>query len=116
VIIADGSIIIDAHTDRAVIGIRNVIGSGATIRTSVLMWADFYQAEAWEAKPTFQHSASDAAATLRVPLSTRNARIGKGVVTTPEGKPANADCENYCIRDGVVVIPKGTVISTGTLI
>ena len=44
------------------------------------------------------------------------ARIGEGAVITPEGKPANADGENYCVRDGVVVVPKGTVIPAGTLI
>jgi glucose-1-phosphate adenylyltransferase len=44
-IIADGSIITDAHIDRTVIGIRSVIGRGTTIRNSVLMGADFYQAE-----------------------------------------------------------------------
>ena len=46
----------------------------------------------------------------------KNARIGDGIVITPEGKPANVDGENYCIRDGAVVVPKGTVIPAGTLI
>jgi glucose-1-phosphate adenylyltransferase len=31
------------------------------------------------------------------------------------GKPENVDGENYYIRDGVVVVPKGAVISDGTL-
>src|SRR6516164_4764110 len=44
----------------------------------------------------------------------KNARIGEGVVITPEEKPAKADGENYCIRDAVV--PKGAVIPTGTSI
>ena len=43
-------------------------------------------------------------------------RIGEGVVITPEGKPTNADGENYFIRDGVVVVPKGAVVPDGTLI
>jgi glucose-1-phosphate adenylyltransferase len=46
----------------------------------------------------------------------KNARIGDGVVITPEGKPANVDGGNYYIRDGVVVVPKGAVISDGTRI
>jgi len=33
-------------------------------------------------------------------------------VITPEGKPENVDGENYYIRDGVVVVPKGAVIRT----
>jgi glucose-1-phosphate adenylyltransferase len=38
------------------------------------------------------------------------------VVITPEGKTENADGENYFIRDGVVVVPKGAVIPAGTKI
>jgi glucose-1-phosphate adenylyltransferase len=37
-------------------------------------------------------------------------------VITPESKSANVDGANYYIRDGVVVVPKGAVISAGTKI
>ena len=40
----------------------------------------------------------------------KNARIGDGVVITPDGKPDNYDSENYYIRDGVVVVPKNAVL------
>jgi glucose-1-phosphate adenylyltransferase len=116
VIIADGSIITDAHIDRAVVGIRSVIGSGTTIRNSVLMGADFYQAEAWEPKPGAPPLGIGCRCRIEGAIIDKNARIGEGVVITPEGKPDNADGENYCIRDGVVVVPKGTVIPAGTLI
>ena len=43
----------------------------------------------------------------------KNARIGDGVVITPEGKSANLDADNYFIRDGIVVIPKNAVIPAG---
>jgi glucose-1-phosphate adenylyltransferase len=46
----------------------------------------------------------------------KNARIGDGVVITPNGKPANVDGDNYYIRDGVVVVPKNAVIPAGTRI
>jgi glucose-1-phosphate adenylyltransferase len=38
------------------------------------------------------------------------------VSISPAGKPANCDGENYCIRDGVVVVPKGAIIPDGTQI
>ena len=44
----------------------------------------------------------------------KNARIGHGVVVTPQGKPDNSDGANYYIRDGIVIIPKGAVIPDGT--
>src|SRR6202011_4517752 len=47
-IVGDGCIISDAHIERAIIGIRSIIKSGATIRNSVIMGADFYEDEANE--------------------------------------------------------------------
>ena len=46
----------------------------------------------------------------------KNARIGDNVHISPEGKPENFDGENYKIRDGIVVVPKGAVIRSGTTI
>jgi len=43
----------------------------------------------------------------------KNARIGDGVVITPEGKSQNLDADNYFIRDGIVVVPKNAVIPQG---
>jgi glucose-1-phosphate adenylyltransferase len=113
-IIADGSIITDAHIDRAVIGIRSVIESGTTIRNSVLMGADFYQDEAWDPKPGTPPLGIGRRCHIEGAIIDKNARIGEGVVITPNGKSAHADGENYYIRDGVVVVPKGAVIMAGT--
>ena len=43
----------------------------------------------------------------------KNARIGDDVTITPDGKPADMDDPLYCIRDGIVIIPKGGVIPPG---
>src|SRR6195256_428739 len=42
-IISDGCIISDAHLERSVIGIRSIIQSGATIRNSIIMGADYFE-------------------------------------------------------------------------
>src|SRR5438094_8444458 len=42
-IISDGCIISDAHLERCVVGIRSVIQSGATIRNTIVMGADYFQ-------------------------------------------------------------------------
>ena len=118
-IVGDGCIISDAHIERAVIGIRSIIESGATIRNSVIMGADYYEDEAFEAfqdagpRPPIgigRNSVIDRA------IIDKNARIGESVVITPDGKAPNVDSTNYYIRDGVVVIPKNAVIPNGTWI
>src|SRR5207253_10570304 len=42
-IVSDGCIISDAHLERSLVGIRSVIQSGATIRNSIVMGADYFE-------------------------------------------------------------------------
>ena len=110
-IISDGCIISDAHLERSVIGIRSVIQSGATIRNSIVMGADYFELERTDAsQPPIgigRNCVIDRA------IIDKNARIADAVVITPEGKPPNFDADNYYIRDGIVVIPKNAVIPAG---
>jgi len=115
-IIADGCIITDAHIDRAVIGIRSVIESGTTIRNSVIMGADFYPEEAPKPKAGNPRLGIGRHCHIEGAIIDKNARIGEGTVITSKGKSANADGENYYIRDGIVVVPKGAVITAGSRI
>jgi glucose-1-phosphate adenylyltransferase len=110
-IISDGCIISDAHLERCVVGIRSVIQSGATIRNSIVMGADYFELEQTDSSKLpigiGRNCVIDRA------IIDKNARIADGVVITPEGKPPNLDSDNYFIRDGIVVIPKDAVIPAG---
>ena len=115
-IIADGCIITNANIERAVIGIRSVIENGSTIRNSVLMGAYFYQDEDPQPKPDLPPLGIGRHCVIEGAIIDKNARIGDGVVITPEGKSADMDGDNYYVRDGVIVVPKGAVIPAGTSI
>jgi glucose-1-phosphate adenylyltransferase len=111
-IISDGCIISDAHLERCVIGVRSIIRSGATIRNSIVMGADYFDPliPADPARPPIgigKNCVIDRA------IIDKNARIADGVVITPEGKPRDFDGEGYFIRDGIVVVPKDAVIPPG---
>ncbi len=108
-IISDGCIISDAHLERCVVGIRSFIQSGATIRNSVVMGADYYETDSAGRIPIGigRNCVIDRA------IIDKNARIADGVVITPEGKPDNFDAVNYYIRDGIVVVPKDATIPPG---
>jgi glucose-1-phosphate adenylyltransferase len=111
-IISDGCIISDAHLERSVIGIRSIIQSGATIRDSIVMGADFFEHDRLRdhSLPAIGIGRS---CVIDRAIIDKNARIADGAVITPEGKPANLDAENYFIRDGVVIVPKNAVIPAG---
>ena len=111
-IISDGCIISDAHLERCVIGVRSIIQSGATIRDSIVMGADYFEQDRHvdEKQPAIgigRNCVIDRA------IIDKNARIADGVVITPEGKPADFDGDNYFIRDGIVIVPKNAVIPAG---
>jgi glucose-1-phosphate adenylyltransferase len=113
-IISDGCIISDATLDRCLVGIRSVIGSGSTLRNSIIMGSDFYEADL--GPPT-----SDSVPAMGIGrncviercIVDKNARIGDGVVITPEGKPDPFDGDGFYVRDGIVVIPKNGVVAHG---
>lgn len=121
-IVSDGCIISDAHIDRAVIGVRSNIRSGTTIKNSVIMGADYYEENVPDGLPPLgigENCVIDHA------IIDKNARIGNGVVITPEGKgdhcdgpparwPDGKDKPLWYIRDGIIIVPKNAVIPDGT--
>ncbi len=46
----------------------------------------------------------------------KDARIGKNVRISNEGRFENHEGSNYVIRDGIVVIPKGAIIHDNSVI
>jgi glucose-1-phosphate adenylyltransferase len=111
-IVSDGCIISDAHLERCVVGIRSIIQSGATIRDTIVMGADYFEMDS-ATEPGGPPIGIGRNCMIERTIIDKNARIGDGVVITPEGKPVNVDAENYFIRDGIAVIPKNAVIPAG---
>ncbi len=114
-IISDGCIISDAHLERCVVGVRSYIGSGTKIRQSIVMGADFYDASK-EKQSGLPDIGIGRNCVIDHAIIDKNARIGNGVVITPEGKPEKFDGENFYIRDGIVIVPKNASIPDGTSI
>ena len=119
--ISDGCIIVDAKIEHSIIGIRSRIETGATIKDSIIMGLDDY-----ETPEQAQGNIARGLPPLGIgrnchierAIIDKNARIGEGVHISPVGKPENLDGEgdNWYIRDGIVVVPKGGVIRSGTVI
>ena len=114
-IVSDGCIITDAVIENSIIGIRSIIETGSTVKDSVVMGADYFNSEvpSQETEPPLGIGHN---CTITRAIIDKNARIGNNVVISPEGKENESEGENYVIRDGVIVIPKGTVIPDGSWI
>jgi glucose-1-phosphate adenylyltransferase len=118
-VIAEGCVIVDAHIERAVIGIRSRIDAGTVIKDSILLGLDDYEttdevlAAHIRGLPPFGVGKNSH---IERTIIDKNARIGDNVRISPEGKPEHYDGDNYYIRDGIVIVPKGGVIRSGTVI
>jgi glucose-1-phosphate adenylyltransferase len=118
-IISDGCIISHCHVSRSVIGVRSLVDIGSHITRTVMMGSDYYESEeslssnAIENRPRIgigKYTRVDSA------IIDKNARIGDHCVITPYGKPETVDHPLYFVRDGIVIIPKDTVVPHGTVI
>ncbi len=119
-LVSDGCVVGEgSQLERSVIGLRSHIGRNVVVRDSVLMGADRYETEAERAAnrsrgiPDFL--LGDGAVVERAILD-KDCRIGRNVRIVNRDGLTNAEGDNYVIRDGIVVIPKGAVVADGTVI
>ncbi len=115
-IISDGCVISDATIERAVIGVRSFINSGTTIRNSILLGSDFYEADMAYQREGGTPLGIGHNCVIDHAIIDKNACIGDNVVITPENKPDHFDGPNFYVRDGIVIIPKNTTIPSNTWI
>jgi glucose-1-phosphate adenylyltransferase len=115
-LIADGCIINDAVIEHSLIGVRSRIEAGAEIRDSLVMGADYYETPDRRSPLGAPLMGIGQGTRIERAIVDKNARIGDDVRISPEGKPAHFDGPNFYVRDGLVVIPKGAVVMSGSTI
>jgi glucose-1-phosphate adenylyltransferase len=116
-IINEGCYIERAAIDRSIVGIRTTIQRGATIARSVLLGADFYEADDdATARGDNPRLGIGRDVVLDGVIVDKNARIGDGAHLVNERGVDHADGDGYFIRDGIVVVPKDGAIPPGTRI
>jgi glucose-1-phosphate adenylyltransferase len=118
-IISDGCILSHCHISSSVIGVRSFVDIGSHVTRTVVMGADYYEPpEALTANEATNRPRIGIGRHTRIDqaIIDKNARIGDNCVLTPHGKPETADHPLYYIRDGILIIPKDTIVPNGTLI
>ena len=118
-IVSDGCVIRKSILDQAVIGIRSRIGTGCQIRRSVLMGADYYETPAQQEDNRKRQRPAigiGEGTMIEDAIIDKNVRIGRNVRIGAAGKERSVDGKNFYVRDGVVIIPKGSTIPDGSVI
>jgi glucose-1-phosphate adenylyltransferase len=115
-LLSDGCIITSATIRRSIIGVRSVIESGCEITDSIIIGSDYYnKLRVIDGEENSQPILIGEGTKIHRAIIDKNVTIGKNVEIHPRGR-INEDTEWCHIRDGIVVVPKGTVIPDGTVV
>jgi len=119
-LVSDGCVVQEQTTvERSVIGLRSRIGRNVTIRDTVLIGADRFETEkeraANRARRIPDLVVGDGAVIERAILD-KDCRIGANVRLINRRGVVEDEGDNYVIRDGIVCIPRGTIVPDGTVI
>ena len=114
--IADGGYIQAEQVTHSIVGLRSRIGRNTVIRDSLLMGADFYQTgaerQADKERDIIPVGIGDNCR-IRNAIIDKNARIGNDVIIGEKSYTVDFEDDHYVIKDGIVVVPKNSVIPSG---
>lgn len=115
VIIAEGCIIEASRIERSVIGIRSRIGKGTTIESSIVMGNDNFPTPDDLDKQSREMPLMGIGQRCYIShaIVDKNVRIGNDVRIVGGSHLDDGEYDNYHVVDGIVIIPKGSVIPDG---
>ncbi len=119
-LISDGCIVQEGTTlERCVVGVRSRIGRNVVLRDTVLIGADRFETDL-ERLSNRQRGVPDLGigdnCTIENAIVDKDCRIGRNVRITNHRGVIDAETDQWVIREGIITIPRGTVIADGTVI
>jgi glucose-1-phosphate adenylyltransferase len=110
-LISNGGFIDSGTTiDNCVVGVRSNIGSNVSLRNCIVMGADYYDDNTGVPIAGTEPAIGNGT-TIENAILDKNCRIGKNVtIKMREGIESECDMKGLVIRDGIIVVPKGSVI------
>ncbi len=116
VLLADGCRIHDSKIINSVIGLRSQIAGNTRIKSSIIMGADYYDTpERRQANQSLPLGIGKGAS-IEGAIIDKNCRIAADVIIKPFPHGTEMDKGDWVVRDGIVVVPKSTILPVGTRI
>lgn len=118
-LVVEGSHVVGATISNCVLGIRSRVGEGSVLTDVVLQGNDYYDGE----HSLFDENKDDGIGLgigkncrLERCILDKNVRIGNDVIIRAHPDVSNFEGPYCWIRDGITVVPKGTMIPSGTIL
>lgn len=115
VLLADGCQIRHAEISDSIVGLRSQIADGVQMKNSILMGADYYDPPGEDPRGGLPIGIGTDCR-VEGAIIDKNVRMGEGVTILPFPPGTEIDTGSWVVQDGIVVIPKSTVLHPGTYI
>ncbi len=118
-IVNEGAILEECYIKDSMIGVRSRVRQGSKIINTILMGRDFYESDdelAANNDKGLPATGIGRDCYIERAIIDKNARIGDNVKILNQNRSDEVRKDNYCIREGIVVVPKNAVIPSGTVI
>lgn len=120
VMLAEGCCVVNAEIRHSIVGVRSQIRSGVKLIDSVVMGADYYDSGQCKESDVLKDGTIaigiGSESQVEGAIIDKNARLGRNVIIRPFPRGIDLDGPNWVVRDGIVVIPKGATLLSGTVI
>jgi len=118
-VVAEGSILLGSIIENSIIGIRSFIDTGTLVQRSIIMGNMNYETleerseNGTNSRPNLGIGNN---CIIRNAIVDMNCKIGNNVQLINKDNKQTDDGENYAIREGIIVIPKGAEIPDNTIV
>lgn len=109
VLLAEGSYIKESKIKNSIIGLRSLIEKNCQIEDSVIMGNDYYPEEIGGRPLGIGENCI-----IKKAIIDKNSYIGKNSVLWNKKNIKNLDGKNFFVRDGILIVPKGTILPPDT--
>lgn len=117
--VSEGCILNGVYARNSVLGLRSRIDENTKIEDSIVMGADFYESFddiKEKLAKGIPHVGIGENSQIKGAIIDKNARIGKDVQLINKDGVDEKDGENFYIREGIILVPKGAIIPDGTVV
>jgi glucose-1-phosphate adenylyltransferase len=115
VLLSDGCQIQEATISNSIVGLRSQIASGVQMKDTIMMGADYYDRPNSAPKGSIPLGIG-ANCVIEGAIIDKNVRMGENVVIKPFARGVDLDNGHWVVQDGIVAIPKSTILHPGTYI
>ena len=118
-LIAEGCLVLGARVSRSILGLRSFVQPGCIIEDAIVMGNDYYELHERRQKVIDRGGIPlgvGEGASIRRAIIDKNARIGAGAIIHGNPDRPDEDHGDWAVRDGIIIVAKGTTIPAGAVL